>query len=399
MADANNRIRLQIVTELDAAGIKATKEQIDSLELGIRRAGNTSVESGEKFGAMEKALGKLPGSIGRIGGALGGLAGQATMAIGAFTTGFKIGEQLREWTVGVYEWASGITEAKEAAEAALKINEGLVKQGEDAVQRQIALAAKQAAMSAESIKGVDDQTAAYFRQAAALEGLKKSSGNAEVMQLERDKFEEMRGYAISGNAEAGEQIGRYYDVLIAEVKAKQEIEAFDRESLKLTKERESEELKAAKAIERTEAAKERLDKATEKLASIDRHENGARGGMYHKMRGIQLKEVEDAQKQYDKAVAQEDKIGLRLDEIDAKEVQRQMDRANLNAAGTMAVDRAAAAYDDYVAQNGNPLNAEIDPNWSADLLKQSQDAYNVQREMLEVCKAFGDRMEKLLELK
>ena len=102
MADANNTLRLQIVTQLDNAGIKYTKEQIDQLELGLRRAGKSGSEAGQEFGKLEKALGKLPGPIGNISNAIGGYAGKLGLILGAFQTGFSLGEKLRETTVKIW---------------------------------------------------------------------------------------------------------------------------------------------------------------------------------------------------------------------------------------------------------------------------------------------------------
>lgn len=41
-----------------------------------------------------------------------------------------------------------------------------------------------------------------------------------MLKLQRDKFEDMRAYQVAGYGEAAEQLGRYYDVLEAELKQK-----------------------------------------------------------------------------------------------------------------------------------------------------------------------------------
>lgn len=390
MSDANNRLRLEIVTQLDAAGIKATKEQVDQLEVSLRKAGGGGAAAGQQFGQLEKALGNLPGPLGKIGNALGGVAGQAALAIGAFKTGFAIGEQLHDWAVAAYEWASGIKEAKEMAAFAAQQNKELAAAADAAANKQIALSAKRLAAAAENVKAIDEETAAYFRQVASLNGLKNAEGNAEKIALQRSKFEDMKAYSDAGYNEAAEQVGRYYDVLEAELDAKQRVEEFDRESLKLTKEREAAEAKAAKAVEATDAAAARLEAAKEKLASIDRHENGARGGMYAKMRAPQLRVVEDAQREYDRAVLVEKRRGEKLDQIDALDLQRKMERANLVASGTLDVDRAAQSYDDFVKSAGNPLNAEIDAGWASDLLSRTIEADQTQQSILAEVKALAE---------
>lgn len=399
MADANNRLRLQIVTQLDAAGIKATKEQVDQLEVSLRKAGGGGAAAGQQFGQLEKALGNLPGPLGKIGNALGGVAGQAALAIGAFKTGFAIGEQLHDWAVAAYEWASGIKEAKEAAAFAVQQNKELAAAADAAANKQISLSAKRLAAASENVKSIDAETAAYFRQVASLNGLKNAEGDAEKIALQRSKFEDMKSYSDAGYAEAAEQIGKYYDVLEAELDAKRQVEAFDRESMKLTKDRAAAEEKAAKAADATEAAAARLEAEKAKLASIDRHENGARGGMYAKMRAPQLRVVEDAQREYDRAVLVEKRRGEKLHELDALDLQRQLDRANIVASGALGVDRAAQSYDDFVKANGNPLNADVDSEWAHELISRTVEADRTQQEILKEVKNFADMFRELISIK
>ena len=395
MADVDNKLRLDIVTELDAAGIKATKDQVDKLELGLRRSGNTGEESGQKFGKLEKALGSLPGPIGKIGGALGGLAGQITMVVGAFKVGFKIGEKIREfWD----EWVSGAKEAKEAEEELKKQTEELATFFEKMAQRRIEYIRAQGTETDQAIKKIDEQTAAYFRQVSSLEGLRKAEGSAEQMMLERSKFEDMRAYAEAGYAEAAEQLGKAYDVAIEELRVKQQLEAFDRESVKLAVEREKAEDKVAKAKERVRVAQEKVDKAELDMGLIKRNvPNNPELGL--KKIEQQKKVIEAAQKELERVQAIEAKQREKLETVDADILAREMARANIAASGSLAVDRAAAAYDDYVAANGNPLGVQIDPNWSAELLKASTESYNTQKELLAVLKTYADRMEGLLEMK
>lgn len=404
MADVNNKLRLQIVTQLDAAGIKATKDQVDQLELGLRRAGNSASGSGEKFGQLEKSLGKLPGRLGEIGGKLGGLAGQATMVFGAFSFGVEIGnkicDQLTKWGVMADPIGDLVKANKEYDRQIKELKESLDEVVAAEMKRFDA-----AALSAEKgIKAIDDQTAAYFRQVTALNGLKKAEGNAEMLQLERAKFEDMKAYSDAGYGEAAEQIGKYYDVLEAELAAKQQLEEFDRGSVKLAKDLTSAEEAYAKASERAATAKSEQEAAEAALAN-HRAKNGLGGqAMYDNDRDAleddKLEKIaERAKKEAEKAAAVLAKRGERLENVDAEVLTRQMERANLAATGTLGVDRAAQAYDNYVVQAGNPLNAEIDQAWAAELLKNSQEADQVQKDILAVVKEFGEKFERLLEVK
>lgn len=405
MADVNNKLRLQIVTQLDAAGIKATKEQVDQLELGLRRAGNTGEQAGQKFGALEKALGKMPGPIGKIGSAIGGLGGSISLIIGALTMGIEIGNKIYEKFVGpLQDWIYGTKElekAEKAYEDRMKQMQATLDENLKAEKERRDAMAKS---SESAIKAIDNETAAYLRQANVITGIKKAQGNAEMMRLEAAKFEEMSAYSRAGNNEAAEQIGRYYDVLIAELDAKQQLAAFDRESVKINKEQADAEKAYAIAAENVAKAKDAQIRAQTRL---DSHiaKKGV-GGMavwdnkYDETVAISYQgALTDANEKLAKAEKTLADTGKTLEHKDAKALQRQLERANLAYAGRFNVERAAQAYDDYALANGNPLNAVVDQNWVKDMLAQTKEAEATQREILDVVKELGERFERLLEIK
>lgn len=401
MADANNKLRLEIVTQLDAAGIKATKEQVNQLELGVRRAGNAGADSGQKFGQLEKALGRLPGPLGKIGSSLGGLAGQATMVIGAFSMGVEIGnkivEQAQKWGLMSDPIKELVKENKEYEKQLSSLKESLAEVTDAEMKRMDAAAAS----AEKALKKIDAQTAAYFRQVTSLEGLKKAEGNAEMIALERSKFEDMKAYSDAGYGEAAEQIGKYYDVLEAELQAKQQIEAFDRESSKLDGERVKNEEAYAVAADRAYKARTKADVAADELAGFRSRYGIGGNAMYDNSadaaRDDELEKIANrAAKDAEKAEAELAKRGAKLETIDADQLTRQMERANLVASGTLGVDRAAQSYDDFVSANGNPLNAEIDANWAADLLSRTIEADQTQQAILSEVKAFGEMWRQAL---
>lgn len=399
MADVNNKLRLQIVTQLDAAGIKATKEQVDQLELGLRRAGNSGQESGSKFGKLEKALGRLPGPIGKIGGALGGLAGTATLVFGAFSLGVEIGNKIVDLAKKWGLMADPIADLKKENAAYAQSLENLKNSLAAVTEAEMKRADAAAEASDKAIKKIDDQTAAYFRQVTALNGLKKAQGNAEMLQLERSKFEDMKAYSDAGYSEAAEQIGKYYDVLEAELAAKQQIEEFDRNSVKLSKELTSAEEAYQKASDRAAAAKAKQASAEADLQKFqDRHSvNGWYTNEADELRAQQLEKIaERAKKDAEKAADVVAKRSTRLENVDAEVLTRQMERANLAASGALSVDRAAQAYDNFVVSSDNPLNAVIDESWAKDLLRASTEANTNQVEMLEIVRGMADNLERVL---
>lgn len=404
MADANNKLRLQIVTELDAAGIKATKEQVDQLELGMRRAGNSGAETGEKFGRLEKELGKLPGPIGKIGGALGGLAGQVGMVIGALKFGIDIGNWIQEKCIaplfGIKDPIEELKKENRAYEEELKRVKAAITEATDAEIKRMDAAV---AAGDKALKKIDDQTAAYFRQATALQGLSAAGNNAALQQLEREKYENMRDYSTAGYSEAAEQIGKYYDVVIAEEKAKQQIEEFDRESLKLETERTKNEEAYAAAAKRAANAKYDAE-ALERRLSEHRKKNGLISGVavYDNDRDAMLddqleKLAERARKDAEKAAEVMQRRGEKLETVDADVMRRQMERANLVAGENDQIVRAADAYDDFVNGNqGAALLGSDFGSWGSDILKSAEDSYRVQSDLLEEVRSMCSDLKELL---
>lgn len=75
---ANSELRLKIVTALDNAGIKATKDQIDGLEKQLAKVGKNSEKNG--LGSLFQIFGRFPGKIGQVSRMLGGFEKSAAQA-------------------------------------------------------------------------------------------------------------------------------------------------------------------------------------------------------------------------------------------------------------------------------------------------------------------------------
>lgn len=88
---ADNKLRLDIVTALDNAGLKATKEQLDGLEKTLRKTNSTGV------GKLSNGLTKLPGKLGDVisgFGQVGSAIGAVYLSWKTFQEGLKIGQAI-----------------------------------------------------------------------------------------------------------------------------------------------------------------------------------------------------------------------------------------------------------------------------------------------------------------
>ena len=84
-------IRISISSALNAAGIEATKQQIDAMSGHLQKA-NAEMRNSA---AAAQGWTKLPGVFGKVQGALGGIAGTALAVVGAFKTGWDIGNWIQ----------------------------------------------------------------------------------------------------------------------------------------------------------------------------------------------------------------------------------------------------------------------------------------------------------------
>lgn len=392
----DSKLRLNIVTALDNAGIKATKEEIDGLEKELKKVNQSGQEG---FGGLDKSLTGLPGKLGKVTGGLGTLGkafGTVGAAMAVFKEGFEIGKGIREWLGERIEWLQTEEQAaKKLAEEDEERQRGLQQEIElmqMVSNRKMELWSKEQNAIDKTVSKIDEQTKAYFRQVEALKGMQSARNNAEALKLERMKFEDMTAYQAAGYGEAAEQLGKAYDVALEELKVKQQLRDFDQETAKLEKGKVADEEKFLKVMQGVEKSEAALAREREKLQKVGRT---TRGEKYK----IQEQSVEKAQARYDRQFQRALELSTKLYENEADDQKRAIERSNIESAGSLAVDRAAWAYDNYAEQNGNPLNVSIDENWSNELLEQSFKSWETQQGILQATSGLSAMLEQLLQLK
>ena len=89
---AENTLRMKIVTALDNAGIKATKDQIDGLEKQISKINKSGDQKGG-LNSLFQIFGRFPGKIGQVSRMLGGFEKSAEQAGKLFPSLAKGAEQ------------------------------------------------------------------------------------------------------------------------------------------------------------------------------------------------------------------------------------------------------------------------------------------------------------------
>ena len=239
----DSKLRLQIITALDNAGLKATQDQINKLEKQLK-----NVNAKSDVSELNKELTKIPGRFGEISQHLGGVAeklGTVYVVWKTFTGAIKIGNKLFEmFSNGAgfslesikngfstlrttaknffQELFTGTSDAKVAAaahEVAMSNIDTQVQNSTKAADKQIESLKEVREEHQKNIDKIKQETSTYINQAQAVAGLKAAGNNANVVLWESEKAEMMQKYTDEGDIEAAQQVGKAYDLMIAKEKA------------------------------------------------------------------------------------------------------------------------------------------------------------------------------------
>lgn len=361
---ADSKLRLQIVTALDAAGIKATKEQLD----GVEKSLNKLNQSGDGTDKLVKKLGQMPGSLGKVGGALdalggkiGAVGGKAMAVMAAWKIGWDIGTWINDNVVKpLFGIKDPIEELKKENKELKASYEQWTKASDEAYDHADALANKAKDSITREIQAIDAESNAWQRATRSKIAYMTAGQDAETQMLERHRFEDMIQFQAAGDLEGADQVGKIYDILKAQLEAKQQIRRFDEETLavedkiRANKEKESKLydafIHAQENWERKKREYAKFESDTDQIVMDDKTYE-----WYKRTRRKYLADISklDAEKELAWQTMQNFDDGS--GELDARKLQR----AALVGRTGLAVDQAAFAYDQAVAQNGERLNFEF----------------------------------------
>ena len=223
---ADGRLRLQIVTALDNAGIKATKEQIDRLEKSLSKVNRQGGAS-----ELNKGFGELGGTVGKVLKGLGGIGGKIARAIplvsklaAAFMTGYeagkllwdKFGEKVMGYKQQMEEIKNANKEHKKEIEDTANAYEKMKSAQDDAAQ-----AAKQSID--DQVSTIDKMRHAWMKAYKAKSEYLNADQDVEIQQLERKRFDDIYALSEEGDFAGIEQLNLHYDMWRKELEAKKSI--------------------------------------------------------------------------------------------------------------------------------------------------------------------------------
>ena len=344
MAD---EVRIHLSTYLKDAGIKATRQQVDKLAQDVKKM-NRDMKSSTDSAA--NSLGKLPGAFGKIQGALSGFGAKAMSVLGAFKVGWDIGTWLNDNVVKpLFNVKDPIEELKKQNRQLKQECDAAAKAWEDRMAKMAAGWDAEAKSAQRAVKLVDDLTRAYLQLQQARERIRSAGDDAELLGLQRDKFNAMAGAATPEEAAA---LGKEHDIRIAEAEARQKLEKFDRDAETSQKQLEAEERKLRIATRHVNRVNDQISQAEKRLAYLESDKSVEDMGWEqsnaaeNKMRA----RLEKLKEERRSAEAEEDQQRRTVEASRLSATADPQVRQNIIAAAQLEIDEKKKAYNDYIAQ-------------------------------------------------
>lgn len=341
-----NEIRIHLATYLKDAGIKATQAQVEKLAQSVQKT-NASIASSSDQSAQR--LGRLEGAFGKLQGVVSGFGAKAMAVIGAFKVGWDIGKWLQ---TNVIDRFFGLTDPIEDLK---KHNRELKRQADEAAKAWSAALTEWADGWEKEVRGADnarqkveDLTKAYLQMAEARERVAKAQGDAQSLQLERDKFEDILSVSRNGTPEQVEQVSKYYDVLAAEEKQRQTLAKYDRDAEAAAQKQ----LAAQQAInaqydKRDALERQRMELET-KLEYLQETGGGMGADQYTRAESDMQNRLKAINREIDSTTRD---INSREADYAAGEVSAAalaQERENARERSEIEIDQRKKAYDDYL---------------------------------------------------
>lgn len=341
-----SEIKIHLATYLKNFGIKATEQQIDKLAKQVQKTNKQAAQSANDLGG---ALGHLEGPLGKLQGVFGGMTAKVMAFVAAAKVGIDIGKWIYDKVIRpLFGIKDPIEELKKQnrelqrswKEAAAAFDESMAK-WEQGWQKQVDGAEK-------ARQKVEDLAAAYLKMQAARERGDAAAGDAAMLAMQRDKFDAMAGAASPEEAAAA---GKYYDILMAEGKAKQLLAKFDRDAEASAVRQTAAEKELREAMNKRAALKRQMVELDKKLSYFSSQYSVNKYGFEGANAKEETLKKSKAALQAKIDAADRD-VNRRRADADAMSVSRAaetQERENIVARTQLEIDERRKAYDEYVA--------------------------------------------------
>lgn len=344
---ANKNIKITIKSALDAAGIHATNQQLDTVAKKVDDFNKKTKQGADEASA---AWTKLPGPLGKIQSALGGVGATAMAVIGAFKLGWDIGTWINDKVI------KPLFNIKDANEELIKQNRRMKAERDNAQkawEEQYQEWAKNHDASDRlldrEIKKIDRLTRSYLELQAAKKRSADAGNDARVLALERDKFSRM---SKADSPEVAAAIGKDYDIRIAEAQLKHSLAQFDVDQQNAAKELENERRKKRQDERRMRMYERQKADLEKQLKYWEQDGSAIAYGTEHSDKN-EKSIREEIKKQEEKMRVLQAELDGRREHIAALEESAKaapQERANMEERGLLDIDRKNKEYADYIRE-------------------------------------------------
>ena len=376
----NNTLRLQIVTALDNAGIKATKEQIDSLTKSIQ-----NVNKGGSFDQASRGIGKMQGPLGKLQDMfkdLNGIIGKIGVSITAVAASFKAGWDVGEWIdkhviQGLFGVKEAIDDVKKKNREVQRENEKLRKSYEESISRNEEAHARTINNLDDEAKKINNIQAAWMRANKARNDYNNANQDIEIQQLERERFEDILKLQGEGDYEGAEQANKLYDFYRKQLEAKKELQKFDQETYELQQKQIQGDEKRYQLVQKIWAQQDAVRQAEKDIKDIEDSKTGATSEQeYLRQLRVAHQRHYSANRKLVGYQEELDNYDRNSSTYDLEMATRLKNRAVLADRLRIDIDQAAWNYDQYINQNGNSLGISFNKDYIEQLAQNSKDTAN-----------------------
>lgn len=390
----DSKLRLQIVTALDNAGIKATEDQINGLASKIQ---NINKEAADK--KLENAIGGLPGKIGKISKGLGGVAGQMALVVGAFQTGWEIGTKFFDTVIkGWFGWEDAVTKLKKANRALNKELESNASTFDRLTQRRLTQHDQEISKIDGIIKKLNAEAQAYLRLGKAQSEFTMAGEDQDIQRLERERFEDMVALQASGDYDAAEQASKVYDIYRQELEVKKQLFKYDEDSAAFAAERAAKEQEAFKWVEKVDKLKKQREYWVERRDYL----NGdftVKPADYDKlMKPIESK-IASIDRQLTDADSQAEKYMADIDAADYEALTRERNRSTLVDKLNLDRDKLLWQAEQAINADGNRYGWNFNNDWIQQNYNTSIQSYRELQDIKTNTENLAQKLDELLGLK
>ena len=397
----DSKLKLQIVTALDNAGIKVTEQQINNLGKSIQ---NINKSNKDGFSDMEKALGKQPGLIGKISSAMGGIGAKVGLIVGALQAGISVGKEISGFLKEHWEWYGNIFKRADKQLENLKKQkqefENWVGGFVEAQEKSEKYWEKQLYYSERVTKEIQNETKALIQQVNTRNELLKAGDNAEMIRLMTEEFNDALTLEASGaTQEQLDQLHAAYDVLRKELQIKQQIYQFDEQSDALQSKILKKQQEANVAKHKEYQQQYAIIEAKKRLEEFENDDDAWRSKDYDKHLARLRRSVESAERKLHTYEDEYDAKAVELKELQGQQSIYTQNRANLFSQLALDRDKSALEYDRLVSNNGNLLGFTFNDKFIKELNDSSVQSYNELKEITRNTYDLAKKLDSLLELK